>query len=80
MLLICPHIDVDLLHLGIQHLESLVNKLKVLNQTGVHRLELSLHRLQLARDMLQCTQYHITGRWPLRGEVPDGSGWARGAG
>jgi hypothetical protein len=48
MLLICPHVDVDSLHLGIQHLESLVNKLKVLNQTGVHRLELSMHRLLMS--------------------------------
>jgi hypothetical protein len=66
MLLICPHIDVDSLHLGIQHKESLINRLKVLSQAGVYRLELSLHRLQLTHDMLQCTQYCIIGMRPLR--------------
>jgi hypothetical protein len=67
MLKIFLHLDADLLHLGIQHEESLINRLKVLSQTGVHRLELSLHRLQLTHDLLQCTQYCITGRRPLKG-------------
>jgi hypothetical protein len=34
--------------------------LKMLSQTGIYRLELSMHRLQLTCDMLQRTQYCIT--------------------
>jgi hypothetical protein len=60
MTVIFLHVDADLLQLGIQHWEPLVNRLKMLSQTGIYRLELSMHRLQLTCDMLQRTQYCIT--------------------